>query len=483
MSQLTSEEKRELAKLLAERDKRIRENQLRQYNPYPFQKKFHKNGKTHSQRLLMAGNRVGKTRCAAYEVAMHATGQYPDWWKGLRFTRPVRIIAAGQRTERTRDIVQKELLGPPADPTALGTGAIPKACIVDTTRKPGIPNAVASVVVKHKSGGNSIINIQSYEAGKEAWMGDSAHFVWLDEEPPSEIFSQALRAIVDVAGNLILTFTPENGLTDIVRRFLMDKQKHQFVMHATWDDAPHITAKVKREMLASMSPHERDMRMKGIPTIGSGLVFPVREEDITCDGFEVPPYWRRISGIDFGYDHPTAWVSVAHDPESDVVYIIDAVRVSQTIIPQVAMQLKKRGADRIPVAWPHDGLKHDSNSGRIIRDLYADEGLNMLPDKFSNPPSPGMPEGSGGIGIEAGIMAMHSRMETGKLKVFKHLQEWFEEFRLYHRKNGKIVDKNDDLMSATRYAVQSLRFALPIERKFHTYVPDPKEYCDEVVAY
>ena len=44
-------------------------------------------------------------------------------------------------------------------------------------------------------------------------------------------------------------------------------------------------------------------------------------------------------------------------------------------------------------------------------------------------------------------------MQTGRFKVFAHLDDWFEEFRLYHRKDGKVVKLRDDLMSATRYAL------------------------------
>ena len=43
-------------------------------------------------------------------------------------------------------------------------------------------------------------------------------------------------------------------------------------------------------------------------------------------------------------------------------------------------------------------------------------------------------------------------METGKFKVFCPLLDWFEEFRLYHRKDGKVVKEGDDLLAATRYA-------------------------------
>jgi hypothetical protein len=44
-------------------------------------------------------------------------------------------------------------------------------------------------------------------------------------------------------------------------------------------------------------------------------------------------------------------------------------------------------------------------------------------------------------------------------KVFKHLNDWWEEFHLYRRKDGKVVKEGDDLMSATRYPIMMLRFA------------------------
>ena len=48
---------------------------------------------------------------------------------------------------------------------------------------------------------------------------------------------------------------------------------------------------------------------------------------------------------------------------------------------------------------------------------------------------------------------------TGRFKVFDHCSEWFEEFRQYHHKDGRIVKANDDLLDATRYGVMMLRFA------------------------
>jgi hypothetical protein len=104
-------------------------------------------------------------------------------------------------------------------------------------------------------------------------------------------------------------------------------------------------------------------------------------------------------------------------------------------------------------------LQHDKGSGEALKDQYRAQRVNMLPEKATHAPEPGEKEGTGGNGVEAGLMDMLDRMQTGRLKVASHLHDWWEEFRLYHREDGKVVKENDDLMSATRYALMMLRHA------------------------
>jgi hypothetical protein len=43
-------------------------------------------------------------------------------------------------------------------------------------------------------------------------------------------------------------------------------------------------------------------------------------------------------------------------------------------------------------------------------------------------------------------------MSTGRLKVFRSMQQWLAEFRLYRRdERGRVVKDNDHLMDCTRY--------------------------------
>ena len=63
------------------------------------------------------------------------------------------------------------------------------------------------------------------------------------------------------------------------------------------------------------------------------------------------------------------------------------------------------------------------------------------------------------MSVEAGLADMLIRMEGGRFKVLKRLMDWFDEYRLYHRKDGRVHKEGDDLMSATRYAIMMTRYA------------------------
>src|SRR5262245_29008737 len=146
-----------LQTLTTERDRRRTQNRLNYYQPYKKQLEFHGAGATHRERLLMAGNQLGKTLAGGFEAAMHATGRYPDWWKGRRFDRPTVGWACGVTGEVVRDTVQKILVGRVGQE---GTGAIPKDAIAELVSARGIPELLDTIKVKHVSGGHSIIGLR-----------------------------------------------------------------------------------------------------------------------------------------------------------------------------------------------------------------------------------------------------------------------------------------------------------------------------------
>lgn len=433
----------------AEREKRLSENRLRDYRPYSKQAEFHALGATKRERLFMAGNQLGKTLGGAAECAMHLTGRYPDWWVGRRWDRPVVFWAAGVTGESTRDTVQRLLLGRPG---RHGTGYIPKACIVDSPTSRGVPDLVDHIKVKHETGGESIVYLKSYEKGREKWQGDTVDAIWFDEEPDLDIYSEGLTRTQATGGMVWVTFTPLLGMSEVVTRFLLEPSPDRSVTTMTIDDAEHYTPEERAQIIAGYPPHEREARAKGIPTMGSGRVFPIPEEDLRTEPFPIPEWWPTIGGLDFGWDHPFAAVKIAWDRDADCVYVINSYRQREATPVIHAASLKPWGKDSpLTFAWPHDGLQHDKASGKTLAQHYREAGLTLYHEHSTHP--------DGGFGLEAGIMQMLDRMQTGRFKVFANLTDWFEEFRMYHRKDGLIVKERDDLMSATRMAVMMLRIA------------------------
>lgn len=437
----------ELESALAELNRRKTENRLQYYAPYEKQKQFHALGASKRERLFLAGNQLGKTYSGGAELAMHLTGMYPDWWQGRRFTTPVRAWAAGVTSESVRDTVQRILLGPLG---AHGTGSIPKERILEVRNSRGIPDAVDTILVRHRDGGLSQVTFKSYEKGREKLQGETLDAIWLDEEPPEDIYSEALARIAARSGIVYLTATPLLGMTSIVRRFLNESSPDRGHVTMTIDDAGHISPQEKEKIIAGYAPHEREARVQGVPMLGSGRVFPVAESLIVEDAFPAPKYWPRLCAIDFGWDHPTAAVWLAWDRDADVVHVTDVYKARQEAAPMHAAAIRARG-EWIPVAWPQDGLQHDKGAGQSLAQQYKKLGLNMLP-------APARWD-DGGNSVEAGVSDMLTRMQTGRLKVASHLNDWFEEFRLYHRENGRLVKQFDDVLSATRYALMSLRYS------------------------
>jgi phage terminase large subunit-like protein len=437
-----------LETLEAEKTRRSTENKLAYYKPYPKQIEFHDAGAEVRERLLMAGNQLGKTLAGGNEAAMHATSRYPDWWQGRRFDRPVIGWVCGVTGEVVRDTVQRVLVGRPGQE---GTGAIPKDALRECVPARGTPDLLDTIKVEHVSGGQSIIGLKTYASGLEKFQGETLDFVWFDEEPPIEIYTEGLTRTNVGANPAWMTFTPLLGVSSVVKRFLHEKSDDRYKIVMTIDDVKHYSDDEKKKIISSYPQHELEARTKGIPILGSGRIFPVAEEKIAIDHRDLPSHWPRIGGMDFGLDHPFAAVELVWDRDLDVVYVSKTHRLREATPVLHAAAIRSWGKE-LPWAWPRDGRRETlEGAGIALAQQYRDQGINMLYEhaQFEDK----------SVSVEAGLMQLLDRMQTGRFKVFRHLNDWWEEFRLYHRKDGKVVKEGDDLMSATRYAVMMLRHA------------------------
>jgi phage terminase large subunit-like protein len=395
-------------------------------------------GAEYRERAAIAGNRTGKSfGIGGYEMVLHLTGDYPEWWTGKRFSHPIDAWCATDTNRQTRDILQRILMGPIGD---FGTGLIPADKLVRHTTKVGISDAVESVFVKHVSGGISELGFKSYDGGREVFQGTSRHVVWLDEEPPSDVYFEALLRTMDCDGIVLATFTPLMGMSQVCRDFLQPEgDAKRFVVQIEWDEVPHLSEQAKKELLASIPEYQREARSKGVPVLGAGAIYPVPESDFVIDPFELPAHYPRCYGLDVGWNR-TAGVWMARDNETQTCYLYHEHYAGKMEPVLHAAAINAAGA-WIPGAIDPASRGRSQIDGRNLIQIYRSLGLMLCEADNA---------------VEAGLFKVLNLLTTGKLKVFRNLPNWLSEFRLYQRdEDGKVKKIHDHLMDATRYAVMS----------------------------
>jgi phage terminase large subunit-like protein len=425
---------------------------------------FIREGKNFREKLFLAGNRTGKSIVGCYEVTAHATGDYPEWWEGRVFNKPTKIWVGGDTSISVRDILQQKLLGNPGE---FGTGMIPKEYIIKTTTKRNIPDAVETIHVKHKCGGYSIITFKTYEQGRELWQGTEQDIIWMDEEPPMDVYAEAIIRTMTTNGLVMSTFTPLRGMSAVIKGF-MDAQKKptdldketeklwkpaKYMTTASWDDAPHLTADSKREMLQAIPPNQRDARSKGLPTIGSGLIYPT-DETTFIKNFEIPKHWSKVYGMDVGWN-VTAAVFAALDRDTDTIYIYDEY-YGQTSEPAVHSDaIKRRGGGWMKGVIDTAARGRSQIDGANLWDIYSKQfGLKIYPANKA---------------VEAGIYEVWTRISSGRLKIFRSCSNLERELKMYHRdEKGKINKSDDHLLDSLRYLSMS---GIPLASPHISMVP------------
>lgn len=431
---------------------RIRQNQIVNFFPddgdysrdkYAQHIEFFSLGVDCRIRCFMAANRTGKTIGGGYETALHLTGLYPDWWKGHRFDSSVEWWAAGDTNETVRDIVQRKLLG---KREAIGEGLIPGRLLGTPVYRQNSNGAVDTVKVQHVSGRWSVLGFKSYEQGRKSFQGTEKHGIWLDEESNAGIREECLTRLMTTKGLLIETFTPLQGISEIVKQYLPEGFTGERVIRhgsmglvmAGWDDVPHLDDETKAILESQYLPHTKDARMRGIPSLGSGAIYPVAESEIVVDDFEVPGHWLRCYAMDVGWKR-TAAIWGAWNPDTDCLYLYSEYYRGQA---EPSIHADAIRARKVPVGVIDPASRgRGQNDGSILLQQYRDLGLTLYPADN---------------GIESGLLAVWQRLSTGRLKVFRSLQNWLQEYRMYRRdEQGRIVKENDHLMDATKYLVLS----------------------------
>lgn len=473
--------------------KRVRKADF--WMPYPRQLEFINATRLHREVGLFAGTQLGKSECAAFMTACNLTGLYPKFWDGIRYDHAIDGWSVAKSLKMSRDICQVKLIGGVGE--EWGTGMIPKHLLLpDPIASRGEGGAIDTIKVRHVCGEISTLRFRTYDAGREALQGSTLSWLWLDEEPDLEIYSELLSRIsARPNGRLIITFTPLLGLSGISIRYRQEQSPDRTFVQMGIDDVPpakddldesssgpgggnpygHIPLGEREKIIEGYPAHEREARSRGEPMLGEGRVYAHPEGLLLEDEnhHSWPSYWVWGWGIDPGIGHNFGAALCCFDVDQKVFHVVAEVRMSDATIGQQvgAMQAIEKSLFNstgmaIPVAWPTDAGVRDRQSMVPLQKIYG-QYLKMMLEPASLPGISGQAKFS----LEGSVAEVDLWERTGKWKIHRRCRSYIEERALYHRKDAEIVRLRDDVLCSARYAWM-------MRRKFQTLetcygVPDP----------
>ena len=443
-------------------------NQLRYFRPFEHQIRFFKTGGS-DRRGILAANRIGKTVSTCYEVAMHLTGQYPDWWpeSARRFTKPVTVMVAGEGWDQVARVLQNELLGTQdvKIATALGTGAIPRAAIVTETMRNDGANCIG-VEVRHVSGTNSYLLFANYTQEVRQMQGFKLNLAVFDEQPPDDFFSEIVTRTATTQGQVLCSFTPLKGLNGLVSKFWHQEEGYEHI-RVSWDDVPEydpwgepfLLNSTRLQLERDYLPHERDARRNGVPVMGKGAVFQIRNWPTYKTGdydFRNSAGMHRIIALDLGLVNDKTVISLMFwHPEEQEAWLHNQIVVKGTEEANPMNYINHLMRPEVfgtPIVLPADANtqgRYTMNS-QSIRQLFEQYELNVHPDAIMNPPDD---LGKRTNHKSFGINIMRQMLELGTLHVNENCVEFIREAQNYYvDQHGRFSDP-DDCIDSARYAL------------------------------
>jgi len=446
-------------------------NQLKYFRPFEHQLNFFSTGK-HDRRGILAANRIGKTVSTCFETACHLTGLYPEWWNGHRFTSPITCMVAGEGWSQVALVLQNELLGTQDVKITenLGTGAIPRSCIVvDTMRNDGA-NCIG-VEIKHTSGANSYLLFANYTQEVRQLQGFKLNLAVFDEQPPDDFFSEIVTRTATTQGKILCSFTPLKGLNGLVSKFWNKEEGYNYI-RVSWDDVPEydpwgqpfLLKETRRQLERDYLPHEREARIAGKPVMGKGAVFQLADwTAVTYKTGEVDfnrmPNIQRVIALDLGLVNDKTVISLMYwEPNERTAYLhrqIVIQGVEEAVPTQYVNHLLRPEVFGTPIVLPADASTKGryTMSSSSIRELFESYGLNVYEHAIMNPPDQ---NGKQTNHKSYGINQMRQMFEMGTFYVNENCSNFLTEAQNYFvDEKGRFSDP-DDCIDSCRYAIMAV---------------------------
>lgn len=444
----------------------MRYDQLKYFRPFAHQTKFFE---THAaeRRGILAANRIGKTVSTCYETAMHLTGLYPDWWEYKRFDRPITAMVAGEGWSQVAMVLQNELLGTQdvKITDAIGTGAIPRDLIkLETMRNDGA-NCLG-VEIRHRTGAYSYLLFANYTQEVRQMQGFKLNLAVFDEQPPDDFFSEIVTRTATTQGQVLCSFTPLKGLNGLVSKFWHQEEGYEHI-RVSWDDVPEydpwgepfLLKSTRLQLERDYLPHERDARRNGVPVMGKGAVFQLRNWPTYKTGdYDLRNIagMHRLIALDLGLVNDKTVISLMYwHPEEQEAWLHTQICVkgSEEANPiNYINHLMRPEVFGTPIVLPADANAQGryTMSSQSIRQLFEQYELNVHPDAIMNPPDD---QGRRTNHKSFGINVMRQMLEMGTLHVNENCVEFLREAQNYYvDQHGRFSDP-DDCIDSARYAL------------------------------
>ena len=435
----------EIIKIETIQKERTSQNKLLKYNSgekkHLKQIEFHKCIK--KNRWVFGGNRSGKTECGAVEVIYFARGNHPY----RKIDKATNGWVVSLSTQVQRDVAQSKILH------YLNPDWIEDVVML-SGRKDNYQNGVIDyILIKNVFGSTSKIGFKSCDQGREKFQGTSLDYVWFDEEPPYDIYSECRMRVLDKNGDIFATMTPLKGLTFVYEEIFLNKFNDNNVWYEfmQWDDNPYISEEAKTAMKNSMSKDELRSRQYGEFLDFGGRVYTEFDEQINViEPFEVPYEWQDKISIDPGLKNPLSchWYCVDYDGNVYVVaehYESDKdVEYHSAKIHEISENLHWHKTSNGMIEGLIDSAANQTTlaSRKSVADLFYEHNIlvntNVNKDVFS--------------GIQRVKSYLKNSVGESKLFIFNTCKNMIREIKSYRWGKGDSPVKTDD------HSVDELRY-------------------------
>ena len=429
--------------------KRKEKNKLNQYNTgekiHKKQLLFHQSEK--KNRWVFGGNRSGKTECGAVEVLYFARGCHP--FREIKGATSGWVVSLS--TQVQRDVAQNKILH------YLNPDWI-EDIVMLSGRKDNYANGIVDyILIKNVFGTLSKIGFKSCDQGREKFQGTSLDYVWFDEEPPYDIYSECRMRVLDKDGDIFATMTPLKGMTFVYDEIYLNKYNDPNIWYEfmQWDDNPFISESAKNAMKQSLSEQELKSRQFGEFLDVGGRVYPEFNENVNViEPFQIPYEWQDKLSIDPGLKNPLSchWYAVDYDGN---VYVVAEhyesgrdIGYHSEVIHRISDEMHWHRNSNGMIEALIDSAANQTTlaSIRSVADLFYDYNIlvntNVNKDVFS--------------GIQRVKSYLKNSLGESKLFIFNTCKNMIREMKAYRWGNGDNPVKVDDhSMDELRYYIMS----------------------------